>query len=144
MEEKECEVCGDGYIPAPYQEKSQKYCSKVCKRKKQDEVRKERGIASGGYNRTVYIKVWMKSLGMLYRLGECFYCKCNIQVDDKWTIDHTIPRSVIRERRKIKNDTSNMQVVCQSCNNRKGALDSKSFRKILKETNGLEENKVIG
>jgi len=143
---KKCELCGEKYTPALYQEESQRYCSKLCKRRKQDEVRKERGVASGGYNRTVYIKVWLKGK------GRCHYCKCPINVEDKWNIDHTIPRSVLASsgcskiaRKKIKNDVSNMEIVCQSCNHRKGSLDGKSFRKIIKETtNGLEENKIIG
>ena len=126
---KRCEFCNTDYTPVQYQEEAQRYCSKQCKQKKKSQNRREHGFSHGGYNRTVYIKMWLKGQ------GHCYYCKIPFDVDDNWCIDHTIPRSIVKEMSKIKHDISNMQVVCFECNTRKGSLDSESFKLIIKETN---------
>ena len=140
---KKCEVCGVYYTPDYANKGRQKYCSKRCKWKKSDENKKERGVVGGGYSRSVYIKVWEKGN------EECYYCKCPIDVDSNWCIDHTIPRSVIMKenddkeaRNKIKRDISNMQIVCQCCNTRKGSLDSQSYKKIIKENNEVDNSSI--
>ena len=45
-------------------------------------------------------------------------------------------------RNKIKRDISNMQIVCQCCNNRKGSLDSQSYKKIIKENNEMDNSSI--
>jgi len=60
------------------------------------------------------------------RLGqECVYCGCSNPLI--LTIDHIVPLS-----RKGTDDDENKQVCCYICNNLKGSLTDKEFRKYYK------------
>ena len=51
--------------------------------------------------------------------GECVYCRCQL---DKYDIDHIAPLA-----RGGSNDPSNLQLLCEPCNSRKGARDPVEF-----------------
>jgi 5-methylcytosine-specific restriction endonuclease McrA len=65
----------------------------------------------------------IKELLALQR-GRCAYCKCKIK--DKFHVDHHIPLA-----RAGKNSKENLQILCATCNLKKGAKDPIDFVRAL-------------
>ena len=132
VEDKVCLVCGEGYIPNNYQYKRQKYCSKKCKEYMKRMNYIERGIFKGGYSRHVPLVLWLKAKNIEDHTAPCHYCGTEL-APTNFIIDHKIPRSVVLDKQKIKNDIDNMVVCCKDCNNMKGSTDYETFKARIQE-----------
>ena len=126
-ETKVCLVCGVDYVPVANQYKRQKYCSITCKYRKAWERSKEKGIHKGGYSRHVPLVLWLKAKDIEDHTAPCHYCGTNL-APTTFIIDHKIPRSVILDKHKIKNDIDNMVICCKDCNNMKGSENYETFK----------------
>ena len=124
---KVCLVCGVDYVPVANQYKRQKYCSMSCKNKKAWERNKEKGIHKGGYSRHVPIILFLNAMGIDKHLAPCEYCGTKLEPTN-FVIDHKIPRSIVLDKHKIKNDIQNMVLCCKDCNNMKGSENYKTFK----------------
>ena len=139
---KICEMCNKEYTPVSNHER-QKFCSLICRRKKDDQNKKERGLNLGGYSRSFYLNTWLRAMGVDNFSCPCYWCGESLTPDGKWNIDHLIPRSVIvknsksikEAKHKIRHDQSNVVVSCVQCNNLRGADDEETFRKRLEVNN---------
>ena len=110
----------------------QKYCSRSCKDKKAWSRFKESGDIrrrKGGYNRTVYIRLWMKAR-QSDNTAPCHYCKKRL-TPENFVLDHKVPLTKLTSREEMM-DESNLAVCCTDCNVRKG---SKNYEEFM-ETNG--------
>lgn len=126
-ETKVCLVCGVDYVPVNNQYTRQKYCSKTCKEKKAWENCKEKGIHKGGYSRHVPLVLWLKAKGIEDHTAPCHYCGTEL-APTNFIIDHKVPRSIVLDKHKIKNDIDNMVICCKECNNNKGSADYETFK----------------
>ena len=126
-DQKVCLICGKNYTPVKYQYERQKYCSKTCKEKNAWEKCKEKGIHKGGYTRHIPIVLFLNAMGIDKHEIPCGYCGTTL-TPYTFIIDHKTPRSVVLDKHKIKNDISNMQLVCKSCNNLKGSTPHDIFK----------------
>ena len=126
-ETKVCLVCGVDYVPVNNQYTRQKYCSKSCKEKKAWERNKERGIHKGGYSRHVPLVLWLKAKDIKDHTAPCHYCGADL-APTSFIIDHKIPRSIVLDKHKIKNDVDNMVICCKDCNNMKGSENYETFK----------------
>tara|TARA_B100000029_G_scaffold128847_1_gene122421 strand:+ start:325 stop:768 length:444 start_codon:yes stop_codon:yes gene_type:complete len=139
-ETKVCLVCGVDYVPVNNQYTRQKYCSKSCKEKKAWERNKERGIHKGGYSRHVPLVLWLDALGVEKHEVPCTYCKTML-TPYNFIIDHKKPRSEVASEHgvnakyQIKNDISNMQLLCKDCNNLKGSTPHTIFQARVEDNN---------
>ena len=124
---KVCLVCGVDYVPVANQYTRQKYCSISCKRKMAWENAKEKGIYKGGYSRHVPLILWLKAKDVKDYSAPCHYCGTNL-APTNFIIDHKIPRSIVLDKHKIKNDVDNMVICCKECNNLKGSADYETFK----------------
>ena len=128
---KVCLICGKNYKPVQYQYDRQKYCSQSCKEKMAWMRAKEKGIHKGGYSRHVPLVLWLDALGIEKHEVPCAYCNTML-TPYNFIIDHKKPRSEVASepdaKRKIKNDISNMQLLCTSCNNLKGSTPHDIFK----------------
>ena len=132
-ENKVCLICGEDYIPADYQAFQQKYCSKKCKRHMKRVRRKESGMYTGGYSRKIPIILWLKAMGIESYSAPCHYCGKELE-PDKFNIDHKVPRTVVRDYKKLMMDMDNMVISCITCNGLKGATEYAIFKEMM-ETN---------
>ena len=129
---KVCLICGVTYTPVQYQYDRQKYCSKSCKERMAWMKCKERGVHKGGYSRHVPLVLWLKAKDIEDHTAPCHYCGTNL-APTTFIIDHKIPRSVILNKHKIKNDIDNMVICCKDCNNLKGSTDYETFKARVQE-----------
>ena len=129
---KVCLICGKEYSPAKYQFDRQKYCSKSCKDRMAWMKARERGIHKGGYSRHVPLVLWLNAMGIDKHEIPCGYCGETL-TPYTFIIDHKTPRSVILDKHKIKNEISNMQIVCKTCNNLKGSTPHNIFKARMAE-----------
>ena len=132
---KVCVICGQEYIPVNGQYKRQKYCSTSCKHKMRWMRRKEMGIYTGGYSRYIYIMLWLRAMGLESYTATCHYCGEDLE-PDRFNIDHKVPRSIIRDNKKLKNDMDNMVISCLTCNGLKGSTEYETFKARMKLNNG--------
>ena len=136
---KICEMCNKEYTPEYSNQERQKFCSLSCRRKKDDQNKKERGLNLGGYSRSFYLNTWLRGMGVENSSCPCYWCGKSLTPDGNWNIDHLIPRSVIvknsktikEAKHKIRHDQSNVVISCVQCNNLRGADDEETFRKRL-------------
>ena len=124
---KVCLICGKSYKPVRYQYERQKYCSKSCKDRMAWMKCKERGVHKGGYSRHVPLVLWLDAKGITDHTAPCHYCGTEL-APTTFIIDHKVPRSVILNKHKIKNDIDNMVICCKECNNLKGSTDYETFK----------------
>ena len=130
---KICEQCGEQYIANPHAITVQKYCSQTCKDKKAWIRFKESGDIrrrKGGYNRTVYIRTWMKAR-QSDNTAPCHYCKKRLRPDN-FVLDHKVPLTKLTSREEMM-DESNLVVCCRECNVMKGSLDYDEFIRRMNE-----------
>ena len=121
---KTCLTCKEEYIPR--QAATQKYCGRSCK----DKARSIKSIAEGiprkgGYNRSVYIRVWMKARGETNYTAPCTYCGKELSVDDDFTLDHTTSRQELTYE-QIKSEQF-LVLACRECNQAKGSMSVEEF-----------------
>ena len=105
----------------------QKYCSRSCKDKKAWIRFKESGDVrsrKGGYNRTVYIRLWMKAR-QSDNTAPCHYCQKRL-TPDNFVLDHKVPLTKLTSREEMM-DESNLVVACYECNVRKGSSSYEEF-----------------
>ena len=124
---KTCEQCGEQYIANPNGATVQKYCSRSCKDKKAWTRFKESGdirSRKGGYNRTVYIRLWMEAR-QSDNTAPCHYCQTRL-TPDNFVLDHKVPLSTLSSRKEMMNE-SNLVVACTDCNVRKGSKNYEEF-----------------
>ena len=122
-----CLICGSKYVPVKNQYIRQKYCSKTCKHRSAWMKCKERGVHKGGYSRHVPLVLWLKAKDIDDHTAPCHYCGTNLE-PTAFIIDHKIPRSVVLDKHKIKNDIDNMVICCNECNNMKGSTEYETFK----------------
>ena len=132
-DQKVCLICGKNYTPVKYQYERQKYCSKTCKEKNAWEQCKEKGIAKGGYTRQIPIVLFLNAMVIDKHEVPCKYCGTAL-TPYTFIIDHIKPRSIVLDKHKIKNEISNMQLVCKSCNNLKGSTPHDIFKARIEGT----------
>tara|TARA_R110002020_G_scaffold28269_3_gene90411 strand:+ start:2450 stop:2824 length:375 start_codon:yes stop_codon:yes gene_type:complete len=111
----------------------QKYCSRSCKDKKAWIRFKESGDVrsrKGGYNRTVYIRLWMEAR-QSDNTAPCHYCQKRLTPESNFVLDHKVPLSTLSSRKEMM-DENNLVVACNDCNVRKGSSSYEEFM----ETNG--------
>ena len=126
-DEKVCLICGKNYKPDVNNFERQKYCSQKCKDRIAWMRAKEKGIHKGGYSRHVPLILWLKAKNIEDHTAPCHYCGTEL-APTNFIIDHKIPRSVVLDKHKIKNDIDNMVVCCKDCNNMKGSTDYETFK----------------
>ena len=105
----------------------QKYCSRSCKEKKAWSRFKESGDIrrrKGGYNRTVYIRLWMKAR-QSDNTAPCHYCQKRL-TPDNFVLDHKVTLTKLTSRKEMM-DESNLVVCCTNCNVRKGSSSYEEF-----------------
>ena len=147
-ETKVCLVCGVDYVPVNNQYSRQKYCSKTCKEKKAWENCKEKGIHKGGYSRHVPLVLWLDALGIDKHEVPCTYCGTML-TPYNFIIDHKKPRSEValehgaKAKYQIKNNISNMQLLCKNCNNLKGSTPHAIFEARM-EKNEMDNPSIHG
>ena len=141
-ETKVCLVCGEEYTPNNYQYKRQKYCSKKCKEYIKRMRDTERGIFKGGYSRHVPLVLWLKAKGIEDHTAPCPYCGTDL-APTSFIIDHKIPRSIVLDKHKIKNDVDNMVICCKDCNNMKGSENYETFKARM-EKNEMDNPSIHG
>ncbi len=130
---KVCEHCNKKYEPNKLQYARQKYCSKKCKWAVKGLRDKELNIARGGYNREVYIRLWIKAMGLDSAIAYCHYCGIEL-LPDHFHIDHKISRHklTIAQSKNIKY----LVVSCLNCNKEKSDTDYDTF---IKRENGRDQ-----
>lgn len=130
---KVCEHCNKKYEPNKLQYARQKYCSKKCKWAVKGLRDKELNIARGGYNREVYIRLWVKAMGLDSAIAYCHYCGIEL-LPDHFHIDHKISRHklTIAQSKNIKY----LVVSCLNCNKEKSNTDYDTF---IKRENGRDQ-----
>ena len=141
-ETKVCLVCGEDYVPVNNQYSRQKYCSMTCKYKKAWERSKEKGIHKGGYSRHVPIVLFLNAMGIDKHLAPCEYCGTELEPTN-FVIDHKVPRSIVLDKHKIKNDIQNMVLCCKDCNNMKGSENYETFKARM-EKNEMDNPSIHG
>jgi|TARA_Y100000296_G_C5125600_1_gene232716 hypothetical protein len=129
---KKCEYCHKLYQPDKVQYAKQKYCSKKCKWAVKDIRDKELNKFKGGYNREVYIRLWVKAMGLDSVIAYCHYCNIEL-LPDHFHIDHKIPRGklTMTQSKNIKY----LVVSCLNCNKEKSDTDYDTF---IKRENGRD------
>jgi 5-methylcytosine-specific restriction endonuclease McrA len=130
---KVCEQCGEQYIANPRSITVQKYCSQTCKEKKTWSRFKESGDIrrrKGGYNRTVYIRTWMKAR-QSDNTAPCHYCQKRLSPDN-FVLDHKVPLTKLTSRKEMM-DESNLCVCCRECNVKKSSQDYDEFIRRMNE-----------
>ena len=134
---KICEQCGNEYVPNDHAVKTQKYCSKSCKEKMAWLRFKSTGDIrgrKGGYNRSVYIKLWMQAR-QSDNTAPCHYCGTRLRPDN-FVLDHKVPISILSTREAMQNP-DNLVVCCTKCNIEKSAkYGYEEFLAMKKETHG--------
>ena len=134
---KVCLICGENYKPDQNNFNSQKYCSAKCKDRMAWMKAKEKGIHKGGYSRHVPLVLWLDALGIDKHEVPCTYCGTML-TPYNFIIDHKKPRSEValehgaKAKYLIKNDISNMQLLCKNCNNLKGSTSHTVFQARIK------------
>jgi 5-methylcytosine-specific restriction endonuclease McrA len=128
---KICEYCGGEYAPNLHATSVQKYCNRKCKDKAafhRDKAAGKIRIRKGGYNRTTYIKCWLKAKEKDHTTAPCYLCGKRLDVDDDWVLDHRHPLSKLETREQVV-DSGNLSVCCKECNIRKGSTPYDEFIK---------------
>jgi 5-methylcytosine-specific restriction endonuclease McrA len=125
---KTCLTCKGQYIPN--QPATQKYCSRSCKNKARSIKLIADGVPrKGGYNRSVYIRVWMKARSNFNDTSpftaKCTYCGRDQGVDDNFTLDHRVPRGELTYE-QLKSEEF-LVLACYECNQAKGEMSVEKF-----------------
>ena len=135
---KVCLICGVTYKPDVNNFERQRYCSQKCKDRMAWMKAKEKGIHKGGYSRHVPLILWLNALGIEKHEVPCTYCDTML-TPYNFNIDHKKPRSEVASEHganakyQIKNDISNMQLLCRDCNNLKGSTPHAIFQARIEE-----------
>ena len=114
-----------------------KYCSGVCKDRQKWNDRSRIKDSRGGYNRKVYITLWLQAKGFDLGPAPCYYCGCDVTIDS-FVIDHIIPQSQLKTRAE-KQDINNLVIACKSCNLRKASMPAELFFQWIKYEKAKEE-----
>lgn len=96
---------------------TKKFCSEECRQRHRDK--------RGGYNRKIYITLWMKAMGIEVDTVPCHYCEEPVTLEN-FVIDHKIPSSELKTRTE-KQEISNLVISCKSCNGQKSVLPYDMF-----------------
>jgi 5-methylcytosine-specific restriction endonuclease McrA len=127
---KTCLICEETYSTTQFA--TQKYCGRKCKEKaRYIQAIKKQLPKKGGYSRSTYIRVWMKSrqnAGFNDKnpfTANCTYCGRSLSIDDKFCLDHIIPRSKLKDL-AVKEE-SNLCISCPECNQAKGSMTLEEF-----------------
>lgn len=126
---KTCLICEEEYRTTQFA--TQKYCGRKCKEKaRYIQAIKRQVPKKGGYSRSTYIRVWMRSRQSVYDdknpyTAPCTYCGRSISLDDKFCLDHIIPRSKLKDL--AERDESNLCISCPDCNQAKGNMTLEEF-----------------
>ena len=124
VQTKTCLSCKKEYIPN--QPSTQLYCGRSCKEKARSLRLIDEGVPrKGGYSRSVYIRVWMRNRGEKNFKSPCTYCGRKLSLDDKWTLDHIIPRGELTYD-QIKSEEF-LTLACWECNQAKGDMPVEEF-----------------
>ena len=121
---KICDYCGQKYTPNIHSHTVQKYCNRNCKDKAAFYRNKAAGkirMRKGGYNRTTYIKCWLKAKEKDHYTAPCYICGKRLEVNGDWVLDHKHPLSRLETREQII-DPDNLSVCCKECNIRKSSI----------------------
>lgn len=102
-----------------------KYCSSVCKDRQKWIERSRKRNHRGGYNRKIYITLWLEAKGVNLDPAPCHYCGSDVTIDN-FVIDHVVPQSQLKTR-KEKQDINNLVIACKSCNLRKATMPAELF-----------------
>ncbi len=70
---------------------------------------------------------------------QCKYCETILRINNM-VCDHIVP--IVKEGDSVK---ENLQIICRSCNSRKGPLDEKDFKAVISwvNTQSLEVKKYV-
>ena len=129
---KICEGCGEEYTPNIHASTTQKYCNRNCKDRAAFHRNKAAGkirMRKGGYNRTTYIKCWLKAKEKDHTTAPCYICGKRLEVEGDWVLDHQHPLARLETREQIV-DPDNLHVCCKECNVRKGSIPYNEFMKV--------------
>ena len=116
---------------------TRKFCSDECRQKHRWNVRSKKGDKRGGYNRRIYITLWMEAMGLEVDTVPCHYCEKPVTIDS-FVIDHKVPSSELLTRSE-KQEISNLVISCKSCNSQKGVLPYDMFYAWKQSTIKLQE-----
>lgn len=126
---KICEYCDKEYVPNIHSHSVQKYCNRNCKDRAafhRDKAAGKIRMRKGGYNRTTYIKCWLRAKEKDHYTAPCYICGKRLEVDGDWVLDHKHPLSRLETREEII-DPDNLSVCCKECNIRKGSIPYNEF-----------------
>tara|TARA_S200002703_G_scaffold124159_1_gene110218 strand:+ start:92 stop:544 length:453 start_codon:yes stop_codon:yes gene_type:complete len=120
-------VCFNEKCKKPFVDQwgTQKFCTQKCREKHRWNQRSKRQDKRGGYNRRIYITLWMKAMGLEVDSVPCHYCESSVSLDD-FVIDHKVPSSELKTR-EAKQEIENLVISCKSCNAQKGVLPYDMF-----------------
>ena len=121
---KVCEYCKKKYFSKPLASGTQKYCNRSCKDKAAFYRAKAEGkirLRKGGYNRTTYVKCWIKAKESDHETAPCYLCGKRLAPESDWVLDHMYPISRLDTREQIIAE-ENLSVCCKECNIKKGTI----------------------
>lgn len=131
---KTCEYCKEDYTPNIHGQAVQKYCCRNCKEKAafhRNKLAGKKRKRKGGYNRTTYIKCWIKAQEQDRGTAPCFYCGIRLPAKGDWVLDHMEPLSSLDTVEEQLSD-ENLVVCCNSCNIKKGKIPFKEFMQMIR------------
>ena len=139
---KECEQCGEQYIPHSTNTSVQKYCSISCKDKAQYYRAKKSGhirAKKTGYPRKLSVRLYMLARNSDIT-APCHYCQKRL-TPDNFQIDHKVPMSKGNFKTKAYiQEESNLVICCESCNRLKG--NHYSYEEFMQMKNGENGRKT--
>ena len=121
---KVCLYCKIDYTPKFRASRGQKYCNRKCKDKAafhRDKAAGKVRALKGGYNRTTYVKCWVKAKENDKDTAPCYLCGKRLAPEGDWVLDHMYPLSRLETRKEIMAE-ENLSVCCKECNIKKGTI----------------------